>query len=1286
LSQAGTGSDDLAAQIVARCRERIERGETVDREAILRAHPDLADTLREQFDSMRMLENAFGMGASQDESPSLCGRRLGPYRLASMLGAGGMGTVYLATVESAAAGLAPGARVAVKVIHPHHLARPESFRRFLREAELGRRVRHPNVVRTLDADEHVEASGRIRFLVLEYVEGRTLRALLDELGRVPEALCRHVGREIARALAAIHAAGAVHRDLKPDNVLVTREHLVKVMDLGVARAGDEAMRLSHSAAFVGSVRYAAPEQFRGRGEEVDGRADLYALGLTLHELATGLHPFDDDDFATVLRRQMEEVPPRAGTLNPQLSPFFEELLTRLLPKDRSDRIASAEELATILGEGEESAWWKDRALSMRRETRRPLRRVRVPRETALHGRDAEMAALSALFERAKAGDGQVVLVEGEAGIGKSRLVDEFVLSLRAAGEDVDFLFGSYPPGGAATAAGAFTSAYREHIGDDESGVREAIPQTPLLVPAFAALLRGDATPAGAEPLTKDSLSTVFVHATRTFAARRTTVVFIDDLHFAPEAGRALFASLALAAAGHRILLVGGARPSLEEKWLAGVARLPHLTRLPLRRLGPKELVRLLHDALKSQHLAEELAGKVGTKSDGNPFFVFEILRGLREGRFLTRRPDGAWATTSAIREIQVPSSIVDVVQARVSDLAPEDRDALEVASCVGFEFDAALVGDVLGVARIPLLQRLGRIEKSHRLIRSAGRRFVFDHHQVMEVLHDGLSDALREEYHAAIGEALETQSGAAARAPGESDGALCVDLADHLLRGGRGARAMRYLDRALAHLEQNYRNEAAARLLERALAVPGLVSGGARSRRLRQLALRLQHLGRLSAEEAPLSEALALADAEDDPRECANVRIQLGWFLVRAGRSADAEQVIRAAVAFASRAGDLVAEARATGNLGSALMYLRRLDEAQESLERQHVLAVRAGDLRAECTALCDLAVVSHWRGRVAEARDLSARSVDRAVKLGDRRLETHTKVNLAAIEADLGRCETALESTRAALVVARDVGSRADEARATANLAELLRRVGRTAEALDVYPRARDFARDVGIRELEHMIAAGVGMTRAKLGELEAARRHLDDAIDGFRSMGRRDREGAALSMLAIVLRDGGDDAGAEAALRLALPSLRDAGSREGVADALMSLGSIAAAQGRVADATTSFDEAAAAWTELGATGPLALLAAERLALPGASAAEAMALVDQHGENIDAWETLRVRFLLWRATGDAAQLDRAARLLERLVADAPRSCRASMLSDVAFHREIAAAASEHGVPLAVAP
>jgi serine/threonine protein kinase len=175
------------------------------------------------------------------------------------------------------------------------------------------------------------------------------------------------------------------------------------------------VRLSQTGAFVGSVEYGAPEQFRDP-ETVDARADLHALGVVLYELATGVHPFHAGGFHAVVRRILDEVPRPAAELNPQLSPFLEEVVRTLLEKDRQRRFASADSVARVLESGEESEWWRERAAAIRSSTKRPLRRIRIPRETAVYGRDADLARLRALYETSRAGDGQVVLVEGEAGI------------------------------------------------------------------------------------------------------------------------------------------------------------------------------------------------------------------------------------------------------------------------------------------------------------------------------------------------------------------------------------------------------------------------------------------------------------------------------------------------------------------------------------------------------------------------------------------------------------------------------------------------------------------------------------------------------------------------------------------------------------------------------------------------------------------------------------------------------------------------------------------------------
>ncbi len=1278
-------TEERAAEIVGLCRERMDRGEPFEPDEVVRAHPDLAAALRRRFAALRNLDRAYAREESGPPAPAanaLDGRLVGPYRLASQLGSGGMGTVYLATVEGRARGLEAGDRVAVKVVHPHLLAREGFFKRFLREAEIGRKLRHENVVRTLDADEVVDGGAHIHFFVMEYVEGQTLRSLLGELGRLPEELCRHVGREIAKALAAIHAAGAVHRDLKPDNVLITREHVVKVMDLGVARMTGEELRLSQTGAFVGSVRYAAPEQFYAGGAAIDGRADLYALGLTLYEFATGRHPFAEDDFHVVLRKQMTEVPRPAAELNPQLSPFFEELLAQLLQKDRERRFAGAAHVAQILEDGEKSAWWRERSKELRAETHRPLRRIRIPRETALYGRDAELAKLRALFDAAKSGDGGVVLVEGEAGIGKTRLVDEFVGLLRRDGEDLNFLFGGNAPGGAATASGAFTTAYREQFGDEglEATLATYLAATPVLVPAFAALLRGEPPPEGKEPLTKDSLQTVFVHATRALAAERATIVLIDDLHFAPEEGRALFAALAMAVPGHRVLLVGTARPGIDEKWLAHLDRLEQTSRMPLARLSPKDLARLLVDAFRSERLAEELSFKIAAKSDGNPYFVFEILRGLRDGQFIAKQPDGTWATTRIIADIEVPSTVKDLIFARIASLPTEERNLLDVAACAGFEFDPVLVGEVVGLTRIPSLQRLAAIEKSHRLVRSAGRRFVFDHHQVAEVLYAVLPEMLREEYHAAIGAALEARHDAEEKDPKDLDGALCVDLAEHFLKGARGERAIRYLDAALTHLENGSLNDAAVRLADRALAAPGLVEGRARCELLLRQADRLDVVSRRDTQRMALDEAAHLADEDGDALLKARVHSALGWHLTVLSQPDHAIARLQQALGLARLAGDLRTEGAVEVRLGHAVSNQGRDDDAREHYERALSISREIGDRRDEVVATGNLGIAFLRQGRLDSAQEHLESSLALAREIGDRQGEACNTGNLGVLFHARRLFDVGRENLERGLSLVCRLGDRRMETIFTGELGVALFTQGRIEAALERIERQHALALELGHRQGEAGASVSLGVVLMTLGLLGPAREHLARGLALARTLGDQSILESSLVGLAELAMEEGRDIDAEGAFREALALRERAGGRVVASNARASLGSLLSRTGRAVEGRALLDEAIAAAREAGLPGTEAFAMAHVAALQGGDAATAADVLAAHGSRIELRETMEIRFLLWQATHDPAHLTEAKRLLDHLVAHAPPDCRESMLANVRLHREILEAATAAGL------
>jgi len=975
----------------------------------------------------------------------------GPYSVVEELGSGGMGTVYLAERDDR--------RVALKVVHGHLLSEPGIYDRFRREADVGTQIAHENVVRTLGAETAETESGPAHFLVMEYVEGQTLREWLVEMGTVPESLCRHIGREVAAALAGIHASGIIHRDLKPENVLITGEHVVKVMDLGLARLQDEVARLSQSGQFAGSVLYASPEQFTSGGDGLDGRSDLYALGLLLYELSTGRHPFAGDDVAAVMHKQISEVPPPPSHLRPELSPFFDAVVLALLQKEREDRFGDAGELVDLFGRGEEAAWWRERAPEPHARPRH------VPRATRLYGRDGLLDELVSRFESRG-----VLLLEGEAGVGKTRLVDELVDRI----PEAHYLFGGYPPGGAATSAGAFLNAFA----DVRSRLTRLLPDSPL-VPAFAALLDGAPPPRGVEPLSKDGLQAVIARAAKALAAEKPLVLCIDDLHFAPDEGRALFASLAAAVRGADVLLVGTMRPGLPQGWLADLERLDHVARVPVPRLGPKDLHGLLADALQSERLAQELGGQIAWKSDGNPFFVFEILQGLRSGGLLRQERD-TWVRTGVIDKLEVPSSVRDLIHARVANLEEEDRQILELASCLGFEFDPTVVGEALGIARIPLLRRLTQLERKHRLVHAAGRRYRFDHHQVQETLYDDLGELLREEYHAVLGELLEKR------------GAGAVELATHFLRGGRGEQALPHLVPALEKLQEQHRNSAAIDIAERALAIDGLLTCEQRAPILEIKADRENVVGRYDDAERTFLHWIHCTDGAS--RQAAHV--QLANLYVNQARYDGAIEACRSGLEWALANGDAYTEVGARLILGNALMYLGRYEECID----EYRLAIEAADRLEERDAMADggtrgnlgwaLGCVGRYREALALSDESLAAMQDEAWGLAIGSLYR------IAYFRDTGRFDEAREAGEIAMQRARDMGYRWGEATALQELGLLALDEGRRDDARRQWEDALAIRRELGERY-------GTAETLAWLGRLDGDEARLREAWDLARDIG---------------------------------------------------------------------------------------------------------------------------------------------------------------------------------------
>jgi eukaryotic-like serine/threonine-protein kinase len=255
----------------------------------------------------------------------------GRYRLEAGIGTGGMAQVFRGQDTTL------DRQVAIKILAPQFARDPSFVERFRREAQAAARLNHPNIVNVYDTG----VDGDTNYIVMEYVEGRTLAEYLARGGTLAPRKAAEIAEKVAEALAAAHAQGVIHRDIKPANIMVTRDGRVKVMDFGIARLVAGPDTVEQTAAVLGTAAYLSPEQ--AQGQTVDARSDLYSLGIVLYEMVTGKPPFTGDSAMAVAYKHVQETPPPPSSLNSDVPPRMDAVVMRALAKNPANRYQSAGE-------------------------------------------------------------------------------------------------------------------------------------------------------------------------------------------------------------------------------------------------------------------------------------------------------------------------------------------------------------------------------------------------------------------------------------------------------------------------------------------------------------------------------------------------------------------------------------------------------------------------------------------------------------------------------------------------------------------------------------------------------------------------------------------------------------------------------------------------------------------------------------------------------------------------------------------------------------------------------
>ncbi len=574
------------------------------------------------------------------------GSTFGAYDIRALLGAGGMGQVYRAFDPRL------GREVALKVIRRVEGDDDSSLDRLLREATLASALNHPNIV-TIYETGVVDSD---RYIAMELVDGATLRQLAAQ--GLPLSRIVGIARQAAEALAVAHAAQIVHRDIKPDNVMVRPDGYVKLLDFGLARVQPNPFAdptrqpstgaRSEAGLILGTVGYMAPEQ--ARGEAVTAEADIFALGVVLYELVTGRHPFMAASQLGTLHALLWETPEPPSLLNPELPRAIDQLIVEALQKDQRLRPGASEVMYRLALAHDSSV---ATALSSVTVTPRP-----AAANANLVGREHELDAMSHEFDRAQRGKARLVVVSGEAGVGKTTLIEAFVQQLEDKGEPVRVGRGRCSERLAGSEAylpvlEALDSLQRnEHLGSLSRLIRALAPSwyAQLMPPtendSSAARLAAE-TSGGSQERLKREIASLLEEVGRI----QPVILWFDDVHWADPSTTDLIGYLARRLDNSRLLIVATGRPSefaqLRHPFLP--LKLDLVSRGLCREITPS----VLDEAAIERYIALQfpehafpagLARLIHQRTEGNPLFMAEAVRDLRR-RQVVQQKDGRWVMT-----------------------------------------------------------------------------------------------------------------------------------------------------------------------------------------------------------------------------------------------------------------------------------------------------------------------------------------------------------------------------------------------------------------------------------------------------------------------------------------------------------------------------------------------------------------------------------------------------------------------------------------------------------------
>ncbi len=1034
------------------------------------------------------------------------------YRIISKLGQGGMGIVYLVKDP-----LRSDQVMALKLVRTEHIG-DRSMAQFKYEfATLGQ-LHHPNLVEVYDFGsifnveelpdaEHLNAF----YYTMQYVQGEDLLSLAQRHLKVPEAgqapdytWLYEIIVQVCRALSYIHSRGLIHYDVKSRNIQITPSGQVKLMDFGLIgepRAGGQIK-------VRGTPDYIAPEMIRGG--EVDQRADLYSLGVTLYEIVTGRLPFGDTSSIVLMRRHLEEQPELPSDLVRHVPQGLQDLIMKLLEKEPANRYASASQVIEAIN--------VISGLQFPVETRE-TRRGYI-QSARFVGREAELAHLQGLLMHMLQGQGNLVLITGAAGMGKRRLGREF--KARAQVQRVLVCEGDcqkqdripYRPW--MDIFSMLIPLIRTH---QPKALAQHGPALNALMPELGAQFNLVATQAGE----KDPAWLRNSAADLLLAVNQPLVIILEDLQYADAESIALLEALSQKAGTRRLLLVGSYRddeitashPLLglideatgrADEIQASPARIGNLiSLLPLNEADVEVFVRSMLGAeeIASAPLPDGLLPRLMAETGGNPTFIQSVMQSLVEEELL-RFDSSQWQID--LDALTLPADIQDAARRHLKRLDATLLGLLQWAAAMGEWLEIDVLLEVCGRAGDTAMGLVQRAVSQHVLEvsqRGGVQVYGFTTDAMRQVVYQTLTEPDRRERHQRIIEALrrlyplekivDWLAWHAVRV-GDTQQSLQVlrQAAESAMRRQAIQTALRYYTEAITLLESH------PELVEPALSFD-LHAGRERC---------YVALGEREQQQKELAVMSDLAQALGDlPRQVEALRRKVELAGLR-GQKEEALRSAEAAVELAHRSGQQLLEAQALTGLGDLYYQLSRFDHAQSCHEQALKLYETLNDPAGQAENWRLLGHLHMRAGRTEPAIQYAQRALKLFRQIGDLGGQAKALTSIGLAVTDFAQARDHHEQS---LAIRRSLDDKNGQAVSYNNLAVIHWSMGLYSRALEYMEQAVGLARSLQDYRRLGLYMETMGRCCLALGRYEEALAVLEESIQLTQDSGNRWAESAA-------------------------------------------------------------------------------------------------------------------------------------------------------------------------------